>query len=300
MDKPIPNYPYFSCSRIQTFRKCPKAFAFSYIDELPEAFETIEKHLGSAVHEAFEWIYQERLCGREPSGEEIEARYREVWAGYDISSARIVKKEMSAEDYFRKGLEMVKGYTLGVIRRDDSLTLHLEHQFDLDLQEGIVYRGIIDRVCRKKDGTLRLVDYKTGRSVPDPRTDLQLRSYCLSMFAAYPDEQVEICYEDLREHRGLVLTVLRRQSDEIRSELLKAISEITAAESFPAQTSSLCAWCGHQERCEEGKKLLDHEAFAAEHNLCPRCGGELRQRSGKFGAFLSCGNFPTCRFSRNL
>jgi len=34
--------------------------------------------------------------------------------------------------------------------------------------------------------------------------------------------------------------------------------------------------------------------------LCPRCGGELRKRSGKFGEFWGCGNYPECRFTRNV
>lgn len=32
---------------------------------------------------------------------------------------------------------------------------------------------------------------------------------------------------------------------------------------------------------------------------CPRCGGILRLRNGKFGAFYGCGNFPVCRYTRN-
>lgn len=32
---------------------------------------------------------------------------------------------------------------------------------------------------------------------------------------------------------------------------------------------------------------------------CPRCGGTLCLRRGKFGAFYGCGNFPACRYTRN-
>lgn len=33
--------------------------------------------------------------------------------------------------------------------------------------------------------------------------------------------------------------------------------------------------------------------------LCPRCGGELQKRNGRFGEFWGCGNYPKCRFTRN-
>ena len=31
-------------------------------------------------------------------------------------------------------------------------------------------------------------------------------------------------------------------------------------------------------------------------NICPRCGGELKLRNGKYGQFKGCNNFPKCRF----
>lgn len=34
--------------------------------------------------------------------------------------------------------------------------------------------------------------------------------------------------------------------------------------------------------------------------VCPRCGGKLIKRKGKFGEFLGCENFPKCRFTQNL
>ena len=33
---------------------------------------------------------------------------------------------------------------------------------------------------------------------------------------------------------------------------------------------------------------------------CPECGGELVYRNGRFGKFISCGNFPTCKYTRKI
>jgi len=30
---------------------------------------------------------------------------------------------------------------------------------------------------------------------------------------------------------------------------------------------------------------------------CPKCGGNLVERSGKFGKFLGCSNYPKCRYT---
>ncbi len=34
--------------------------------------------------------------------------------------------------------------------------------------------------------------------------------------------------------------------------------------------------------------------------LCPRCGGEMKRRNGKFGEFLGCSNFPNCRYTAQI
>ncbi|WP_411508631.1 type I DNA topoisomerase [Campylobacter anatolicus] len=33
---------------------------------------------------------------------------------------------------------------------------------------------------------------------------------------------------------------------------------------------------------------------------CPECGGELVKRKGRYGEFIACGNFPRCKYSRNI
>ena len=34
-----------------------------------------------------------------------------------------------------------------------------------------------------------------------------------------------------------------------------------------------------------------------DYGTCPNCGSKLQKKDGKYGAFLSCSNFPECRFS---
>lgn len=34
------------------------------------------------------------------------------------------------------------------------------------------------------------------------------------------------------------------------------------------------------------------------HGICPRCGGNLVLRTGKFGEFYGCSNYPNCHFTR--
>ncbi len=37
-----------------------------------------------------------------------------------------------------------------------------------------------------------------------------------------------------------------------------------------------------------------------EMGICPRCGGRLMIRKGKYGEFYGCSNFPRCKFKKNI
>lgn len=34
--------------------------------------------------------------------------------------------------------------------------------------------------------------------------------------------------------------------------------------------------------------------------VCPRCGGKLVVRHGKYGTFMGCSNYPKCRYTREI
>lgn len=48
------------------------------------------------------------------------------------------------------------------------------------------------------------------------------------------------------------------------------------------------------------KNIQSQKTFTKIDEKCPKCGGELAIRKGKFGEFISCLNFPKCKYSRNL
>lgn len=51
------------------------------------------------------------------------------------------------------------------------------------------------------------------------------------------------------------------------------------------------------ERAYDSMEKLKPEPVG---ETCPDCGGELVYRNGKFGRFISCSNFPKCRYTRQI
>lgn len=55
--------------------------------------------------------------------------------------------------------------------------------------------------------------------------------------------------------------------------------------------------CIMNQKCYEELGRLQS---AAGISVCPKCGGELFKRRGRFGEFYGCSNYPGCRFTRNI
>lgn len=47
-------------------------------------------------------------------------------------------------------------------------------------------------------------------------------------------------------------------------------------------------------------KISPEKDSASITNICPKCGGNLTMRQGKFGAFYGCQSFPKCRFTKQI
>lgn len=55
--------------------------------------------------------------------------------------------------------------------------------------------------------------------------------------------------------------------------------------------------CMMNQRCYEEMAKLQQTMKV---EICPKCGGELKKRNGKFGEFWGCSNYPSCRFTKNI
>ncbi len=55
--------------------------------------------------------------------------------------------------------------------------------------------------------------------------------------------------------------------------------------------------CMMNQQCFE---LLQDEKEKNPPKLCPKCGGEMKKRNGRYGEFWGCMEFPKCRHTENL
>lgn len=51
---------------------------------------------------------------------------------------------------------------------------------------------------------------------------------------------------------------------------------------------------------EERNKPVVSVAVESKTKICPKCGGKLTERVGKYGKFFGCSNYPKCQYTENI
>lgn len=49
-----------------------------------------------------------------------------------------------------------------------------------------------------------------------------------------------------------------------------------------------------------GEKSLADDIINKKQTICPKCGGKLIIRDGKYGKFLGCSSYPKCNYTKNI
>ncbi len=212
--------------------------------------------MGTQVHSALEWMFQQRDGGNRPTLEQSVAYYCDEWdrrIADGSAPVRVVKTGTPMETYRRNGAEMLSRYYRERFLSDRLTTVANEHHFRVTVGERHKFQGFIDRLATDKDGLLHIIDYKTGSRVPkkfEGKEAQQLEAYAMAMFREGQAEEVELVLDFLKTGARLRRRVLRAQADEIEVRLSARIDTAEEATVFPPTPGVLCGWCGYNDLCE--------------------------------------------------
>ncbi|MDR0414568.1 MAG: PD-(D/E)XK nuclease family protein [Prevotellaceae bacterium] len=182
-----------SASSLNSYIACPLKFYFSQIARLKEPEEVDEeidgRTLGNIFHHAMQSIYAPRL-GQRVLAEDIEAMLQnrqEITTLAEKETAReVFSDEKEVAEILRNGKilmvkETVVKYIEGTLRYDmhrapftvAGLEKKVEHQLQIDggqAGRAVNFSGYIDRVDAIADGSVQIIDYKTGSSLNGKKT----------------------------------------------------------------------------------------------------------------------------------
>jgi putative RecB family exonuclease len=250
--------PTYSHSRLSTFDQCAKRFRYQYLDRVQQAFVSVEGFMGRQVHATIEWLFAERLAGREHDATAAVEHYCAAWDQSLLESMRpirVVRVEEASEQYRRLGAELVATFHRDRYVTDPLNTVAIEKHFDVRLAGGHRLQGYIDRLARDGSGRVHVIDYKTGKRAPkrfEGKDAEQLEAYALAVFdelGADLDEVI-LVLEFLRTMRTLRSRVTRAELPRIEERICATIDVVEAATVFPPSPGPLCHWCGYNDVCD--------------------------------------------------
>lgn len=245
---------FYSHSKLSTFEQCPFKFKLKYIDKIkPEIEKTIEAHLGTAVHDSLEWLYNSVKENKIPTIDELITYYSVKWQDEFSDEIVIVKKEMSAKDYFNKGVEfLINYYTAHQPFKDG--TIACEKRIEIQLDENTKIQGFIDRLAHNLEkGVYEIHDYKTANTLPTQEKmdeDRQLALYSIAIKEIYgADKEVVLIWHYLAHNQKIISRRTNEQLENLKNETKELIKKIEATKIFPHNKSILCEWCGYKPVC---------------------------------------------------
>jgi putative RecB family exonuclease len=262
----------YSHSKLSTFEQCKLKYKFRYIDKIkPPIRGTIEGHLGNSVHDSLEWLYKEVIKSNIPSLENVLEKYIETWQKNFDEDLLIAKKDMTAEDYFNKGIRFITDYYFKHQPFKDG-TIDTERRVYIKIKDTKhLLVGYIDRLVHNRElDRYEIHDYKTANSLPNQdyfEKDRQLALYSIAIKEKY-QKNVILTWHYLNHNIQVFSKRTDEQLKKLLEEIRKLIEEIESTTEFPPKKTVLCDWCEYKSICPAwGNKTPEEEKIKTDSEL---------------------------------
>ncbi len=235
----------FSFTQLEAFEKCPLQYKFAHILKIPTEGSFTFSY-GKSLHETLRDFYTIVMSGRVPAEKELLKMLEENWINEWYHNKKHEqegrkKAEQSLKDFYRKNKD-----NLGRPQ-------YVEKEFNMKLG-AYVLRGKIDRVDKLADGTVEVVDYKSGHLKEyesDTKRMRQLMLYALALKQIFnlKPTKLTLYYLEDNEPYSLSADKFEKKLPEIERGAIEVFDEIKTS-NFPAKPSAfVCQHCDFRMIC---------------------------------------------------
>ena len=233
----------FSYSQLRAFLDCPWLYHLRYGLRWRSA-PSAPSALGQTIHRALELFHSEGA----PSLARLLELYEESWVNPPgVVGAEVLKLHEKGADILRRTWEEE--------RDSKSKVEFVEREFIVPLGPHSV-RGIIDRVDRRPDGSLEVIDYKTHLDLgteEDAAQDLQLRMYAWGLKSCWALEPGWLSWRYLAAGKTVTVAYDPEGEVELEAFMTRAADLIAQGRHF-APDPSHCPRCDFRERCDKAAR----------------------------------------------
>ena len=256
-----------SHSSLSTYAACPRRYAFRYVERLPGEVPHWWFTFGSAVHRAFEAFDRARIRARHDG---MPAPGYDILAqafGEAVDAAGCEPEE--AARYHARSESVLRTY-LERAATSDAEPVGVELGFGVDVPVGddqppVRLVGYIDRIDRRSDGAIEVIDHKTGRlrSQEDVDRDRQLTAYAFACARGGLRDPAtgEVLPAALRlglhfAEPGLTVWTTRSAAEleAFGAHLVAEVGAIRRRE-FEPRAGTACCWCEYRAACPDAASV---------------------------------------------
>ncbi|MDP3733451.1 MAG: PD-(D/E)XK nuclease family protein [Candidatus Daviesbacteria bacterium] len=167
---------WVSYTALKDFLKCPRSYYLKNRYRNPETGNRLQiasapMTLGSLVHDAIKWYLQ---TNRVASKEDVVKQFRNHWLKYQGKRGGFCSREEEGE-FGKRGLQMLDNFYKNAAVLEKNIPSFTFLRFMLDGK--IVLNGKLDFLGERPDGSLHVVDFKTG--IKDEEDSTQLHTYAI-------------------------------------------------------------------------------------------------------------------------
>jgi len=249
---------YISYSQIQSFSICPLHYKIQYILKVPAALAP-SLSFGSSIHAALKDFYQKSLESKMQKIEDIIPILEEKWIDEGYESKAHQKEALERATYIL--LQYLRNNFVPDIANIKPIAVEIPFSFFIDRspsrQIALKVAGRIDRVDRLDNNKIEIVDYKTGRNIPNEKelsNNLQMTVYAMAatlvndnIFNKNP-EDIILSLHYLEEEKKLTTTRTAGQLEEAKTRILEIVGKIEKSD-FLCSGSTYCQNCEYKMLC---------------------------------------------------
>jgi DNA helicase-2/ATP-dependent DNA helicase PcrA len=245
-----------SASAVDTYERCGLRFKLDR-DWRLSARPAAAMQYGAAVHRVLKTYFDSVQLGRPKTDDELIDHFRQ-----DLIDAKIQEKYQH-ELYEEQGIEQLRDFLAAARSLPLPLVLHTEESFDIRVGATTV-SGRIDRIDRREDGTVAIVDYKTGKTKDQEDADesLQLSLYAIAAREKWGYEVGALIFHNLEENVPVTTMRTEPQLLAARQRVEEAAQGIAAGE-FEAKPGIHCNFCAYRSLCPEKEKRIPQKTPTA-------------------------------------
>jgi DNA helicase-2/ATP-dependent DNA helicase PcrA len=238
-----------SASAVDTYNRCGLQFKLDR-DWRLAAKPAAAMQYGASMHRVLKTYFDSVRFGRPMTDGELIEIFRR-----DLAEAKI-QEAYQHELYEKQGIVQLLDFLASARSLPAPQVLHTEQAFEIRVGATTVI-GRIDRIDARPDGSVAIVDYKTGKARDQKGADesLQLSLYAIAAEERWGYKVRALIFHNLENNIPVITT--RGASDLLaaRQAVTKAAEGIAAGR-FEARTGMHCNFCAYRSLCPAQERRI--------------------------------------------